>query len=406
MAGLLVAAFALLVPATAGAAPWTTAKLPGSAGKVFLLGVSCPTTDLCVASGTNNLIATSTDPTGGSAAWDYRYVGDGPWPNTDDWPTQGISGKQIQGISCPSPKLCVAVLNQGNIYTSTNPTGPSSAWNSIQIDGKGRNTHLFGVSCPTVSLCVAVSGKREDQGKIFTSTDPTGGLGGVEVDRTRRTLRIPWRLLPHRLPLRGRRQRRPHRHLDRTAGGRLGLAGGRRAGRPRQPAGDLLRLATLCVTGNEGGNLLASTNPTGALSSWDEFPGGGSVQITGISCPSVSECLAVDNNGSVLRSTDPTGGRSAWSYENVIPYTPPPQGGLPRGQRALRRLLPLAQPLRRGGHPGPDHRQLRPLRRASGAGPETGQEGEGAGPEATAGQGRNRATAVQPSPPRAQGPRS
>ena len=45
----------------------------------------------------------------------------------------------------------------------------------------------------------------------------------------------------------------------------------------------------------------------------------------------MSECLAVDDNGSVLRSTDPTGGRSAWSYENVIPYAPPPQGAYLEG---------------------------------------------------------------------------
>jgi hypothetical protein len=330
-AGLLAAAFALLVPAAAGAAPWTTAKLPGSAGKVFLLGVSCPTTELCVASGTNNLIATSTDPTGGSAAWDYRYVGDGPWPKTDEWPTQGISGKQIQGISCPSPKLCVAVLNQGNIYTSTNPTGPSSAWNSIQIDGQGRNTHLFGVSCPTVSLCVAVSGKREDQGKIFTSTDPTGGLGAwksIELGEPFefRGVSCPTVLLCVVVANDGRVLTSTEPLGDGSAWRVVGAPGG-----PGSLQAVSCAAPTLCLTGNEGGNLLASTNPTGALSGWDEFPGGGSVQITGISCPSVSECLAVDDNGSVLRSTGPTGGRSAWTYENVIPYAPPPQGAYLEG---------------------------------------------------------------------------
>ena len=129
-AGLLaIAAVPLLLPSVAGAAKWTTARLPGPAGKVFLLGASCPSTSLCVVSGTNNLIATSTDPTGGSGAWDYRYVGDGPWPETGNWEPQGISGKPIRGMSCPTVSLCVGVTEQGNIYSSTNPTGPASAWN-------------------------------------------------------------------------------------------------------------------------------------------------------------------------------------------------------------------------------------------------------------------------------------
>jgi hypothetical protein len=284
-----------------------------------------------VASGTNNLIATSTDPTGGSAAWDYRYVGDGPWPNTDSWATQGISGKQIQGISCPSPKLCVAVLNQGNIYTSTNPTGPASSWNSIQIDGEGRNIHLFGVSCPTVSLCVAVSGKREDQGKIFTSTDPTGGLAAwksIELGEPFefRAVSCPTVSLCVIVANDGRIVTSTEPTGDGSAWRVVGAPGG-----PGSLQAISCVLSTLCLTGNESGNLLASTNPTGALSSWDEFSGGGSVQITGISCPSASECLAVDNNGSVLTSTDPTGGRAAWSYENVIPYAPPPQGAYLEG---------------------------------------------------------------------------
>ena len=135
----------LLLCGSAWAAPnsapnWTSVQLPGAAGKVYLLGVSCPSQSLCVASGTNNLIATSTDPAGSD--WKFVYVGAGPWPETENWPTNAISGAQIQGISCPSSELCVGVTDQGNIYSSTNPTGPASAWTTTQIDGPGANTHL------------------------------------------------------------------------------------------------------------------------------------------------------------------------------------------------------------------------------------------------------------------------
>ena len=325
-AALAVALLALLAPAAAGAAHWSKASLPGPAGKVYLLGVSCPSASLCVASGTNNLIATSTDPTGGSDAWSYRYVGDGPWPKTDQWPTQTISGKPIRGLSCPSPSLCVGVTEQGNIYSSTDPTGPASAWRTVEIDGDtGRNTHLYGVSCPTVSLCVAVSGKREDTGRIFTTTDPTGSVDA-------------WRSIGLPEPFEFRAVSCPSASLCVAVGsdGRIVVSTDptgdasdwRIIGAPGGPgtAQAISCLTTLCLSGNEGGNLLVTTTPTGSLSGWDVFPGGGSVQITGASCPSSSQCLAVDNNGSVLTSRDPVGGHSAWAYENVIPYTPPPPG--------------------------------------------------------------------------------
>jgi hypothetical protein len=323
-AALSALALALWMPLAAQAATWSQAQLPGPAGKVFLLGVSCPSTTLCVASGTNNLIATSTDPTG-SDAWSYRYVGDGPWPETEHWKTQSISGKPIRGLSCPSTTLCVGVTEQGNIYSSTDPTGSRSAWKNVQIDGEGSNTHLFGVSCPTVSLCVAVSGKREDSGKIFTSTEPTGGADA-------------WHSIGLAEPFEFRAISCPSASLCVAAGndGRIVVStepsgdatAWRIVGAPAGPGTvqAIFCLPTLCLSGNEAGNLFVTTSPPGSLSGWQVFSGGGSVQITGTSCVNASQCLAVDNNGSVLWSNDPTGGRPAWAYENLIPYAPPPPG--------------------------------------------------------------------------------
>jgi len=327
---LVVALAALWGAAAAAATPWVPAKLPGPAGKVFLLGASCPSPSLCVVTGTNNLIASSTNPMGGSAAWDYTYVGEGPWPETDSWPTAEISGKQIEGVSCPSTSLCVAVLNQGSIYSSTNPTGRASAWKTVQIDDQGRNTHLFGVSCPTVSFCVAIAGKRGEESKILTSTGPTGGPEA-------------WRSvgLGTAYELRGISCPSAALCVAVGEGGQIVAsadpAGDASAWRPLgAPAGtDTLHsvscVATqLCVSGNKSGNLLTTTNPLGAAG-WKTTGGGGSVQITGSACASASECLLVDNNGSVLTSTDPTGGRSAWTYDNLIPYKPPAPNAMLEG---------------------------------------------------------------------------
>lgn len=99
----------------------------------------------------------------------------------------------------------------------------------------------------TPSLCVAVA--RE--GRIFVSTNPTGGTSAWEE---------------------------------------AGTPGG---------LGDLEGVACvstlLCAAGNLTGNILTSTAPASGGASWSEANAGGSVQITGVSCPTASRCVAVDN---------------------------------------------------------------------------------------------------------------
>jgi hypothetical protein len=310
-----------LSPAVGTAASWSGTRLPGPAEKVFLLGVSCPSSGLCVAVGTDNVIASSTNPTGGAPAWHYGYAGEGPWPHTEDWPTEFISGRQIQAISCPTSGLCVAVTDQGFIYSTTNPTGPAGAWRSVQIDdGHGRNTHLFGVSCPTAGFCVAVSGKRADKGKILTTDDPTGPASAwseIELgdEFEFRAVSCPSASLCVIVDNEGR--------ILASTDPRGGPSAWRTLGAPagQSPLRSVDCLAApLCLSGNHSGDLLVSTRPT-VTAGWSAFNGGGSVQVTGVSCASAGQCLAVDNNGDVISSTDPTGGSSAWTFTNVQPFT-------------------------------------------------------------------------------------
>ena len=311
---------ALLAPSSAAAKGWTGIQLPGTAAKVFLLGVSCPTKSFCVAVGTNNLIASSTNPTGGPGAWDVVYAGEGPWPDTNDWPAPFISGHQIQSVSCPTVSLCVAVTDFGDIYTSTNPTGPGSSWQVTEIGENGPNTHLYGVSCPTAGLCVAVTGKRSDQGKVLTTTNPSGGSAAWQAVEFGQSFEFKGVSCPT-----------PSLCVAVANDGRIvtstdptGEAGAwQTVGAPGGP-GSLRAVscvaAPLCLSGNVAGNLLTSTNPGGGEAAWKEFNGGGNVQITGASCASAGECVAVDNNGDVLSSTDPLGGAGAWSLQHIVPY--------------------------------------------------------------------------------------
>jgi hypothetical protein len=304
--------------ASSGGAEWTVAKLPGLAGSLFLLNVSCPSESLCVATGSQNVIASSTNPTGGVGAWKVVYAGEG----TDEIGPSGPVGpvRQIQGVSCPTTHLCVAVTALGQIYATTNPTGPASSWNVTEVPSEGGNTHLYGVSCPTASLCVAVSGRRANRGKVFTSTNPTGGPETWHPTD-----------LGDSYDFRAVSCSSPNLCVAAGANGELvastdptgGLSAWSNIGTPGG-SGSLQTISCvpgLCLSGNNEGNLLTSTSPRQA-SSWRQRNGGGSVLVTGTSCPSSSACIAVDNNGHVSTSTTPTGGASAWTSTAVAPYSP------------------------------------------------------------------------------------
>jgi hypothetical protein len=335
---LIAACGALALPAAAGAAAWEPAQLGGLPGKSFLLSVSCPSRSLCVAGGTNNLIASSTNPTAG--AWNSAYVGEGPWPNSDTWPNREISGLQIQSVSCPSTRMCVGVMNKGFVYSSTNPAGPGSAWKSVEIDDPGgRNTHLVAVSCPSADFCVAVAERRvgggsggdvsSNFGKVLVSNDPTGNADAWRAYE----LTEPFDFVGISCP-------RADLCVAVGADGRIAVTNEPRGsgsdwrilGAPAGPRSlqAITCVSTLfCLAGNRGGELLSTTSPSG--NAWKAVGGGGTVQITAASCPSASECLAVDNNGSAITSTDPTGGSSAWHYLNIVPYEPPQEGSFLEG---------------------------------------------------------------------------
>lgn len=292
---------------------------------VPLLGISCPSTKMCVAVGELNKVISSTDPTGGPSAWGVaRPTGEAATDCHEHWvpACRDPNDRRIRDVSCPTVSFCVAVTGEGYVYSSTNPTGSAEDWGVADIDGDGRDTHLLGVSCPTVSLCVAVSGERYTGGKVLTSTNPSGGAAAWTVTQ-----------LDESLDLRGVSCGTPTLCVAVAQQGRLLVSTNPTGGAPAWSelgtpggSGNLQAIscaaAVLCVAGNAGGNLLTSTVPT-ALSSWKEANGGVSVQMTDVSCLPTRQCVAVDNNGDVLASSDPTQGRGSWSVTRLIPYVQP-----------------------------------------------------------------------------------
>jgi hypothetical protein len=301
-------------------------------------GIACPSTSFCVAAGESGVIASSTDPTGGAGAWpivrphDAAVEGDScrrppPWEPEREiiCPSDRYLHRGLRAISCPSPGLCVAVTNDGYVYSSTDPTGPAESWRVIDVDGTERDTHLESVSCPDPGFCVAVSGGTNTAGKILSSGDPTGPTAAWNVTQLDESLDLHGvdclsRTLCLAVAAKGRILKSTNPGGGASAWEEIGTPGG---------SGDLDAVSCvdretfLCLAGNAGGNVLATTTPAAATADWSEANGGSSVQITGISCPLASRCAAVDNNGDVLVSSEPGGAGGSWSSSNLIPYTVP-----------------------------------------------------------------------------------
>jgi hypothetical protein len=81
-------------------------------------------------------------------------------------------------VSCASESLCVAVDAAGNVLSSTDPSGGSAAWSVLPVDAG----HAFtSVSCTPAAtgLCVAVDNTGYAVASTFSpSTEGEGGHGG------------------------------------------------------------------------------------------------------------------------------------------------------------------------------------------------------------------------------------
>jgi hypothetical protein len=323
---IVVTVGALVLPAgSIAASHWSVSQLPakpeegGYRDQAPLYGVSCPSEKLCVAVGALDTVAVSQSPTGGRESWrvDYPTYAEpkrscleeaGVAPGSCSFPRGSLDG-----ISCAGEYLCVAVGKEGSVYVSTDPTAGSWSIGSPYA-GPGA-PHLTAVSCPATSLCVAVSGENgAAAGRVFTTTAPTSGqwqsvqlagspdLRGVSCATTSECLAV-------------------------AKGGRIfvstdptgGAGAWRQVGSPTQR--DLVGVSCvarfLCAAGDGGGNIVTTTDPTG--SGFATTNPGGSVQITGVTCPTTTDCVAVDNNADVMTSDD-AGGSKGWTFENLVPF--------------------------------------------------------------------------------------
>jgi hypothetical protein len=267
-----------------------------------LTDITCPSAELCVAADTTAHLLTSTHPGGGAPAWHVTQL-----PG-DEACGETFFECEIVGISCPSSSFCAAADKGGYVFTSTDPAAVPSEWTRTKVGvitavpvealvyaRQWVTAHLAALSCPSKALCVAVGA----DGYVFTSNDPTGGAEAwhaAQIDSATCSARVCPSVAPN--------------FLDAIS----------------------CPSVSACVAGDLVGNLLTSTDPTGASGAWssqhvdndiDGLNHGATwgAMIEEISCPSASVCFARDQTGNLFSSEDPFGGGTPWRTSHVLPPT-------------------------------------------------------------------------------------
>lgn len=296
-------------PASAGS--WTVQTLEqesdfGRAGMVCTGPTFCATIDDW------GLVSTSTEPAGGSEAWDLALAE----------PTEPT----LTSVACPARTFCAATGTQGRLFTSTDPTDPGSwtatrlaeqigsvtcsspAWCTLAADGPAGHTIMYAteptagadawsavarpigrkLTCPEAGFCAQLAGDDE----VLASNDPIGGGAGSWVTTDMRL---------------------PEERLNLAFLSTLSC-----------PSADLCAMG-----GNSEGSVLLSADPTGGRSGWIQvgirgpqpdppYPVNLNPAVEGIDCPQVSFCAVTGDEG-VKTTAAPLGGPPAWT-SSQLPY--------------------------------------------------------------------------------------
>jgi hypothetical protein len=287
---------------TGGRAAWSPAQVvSGVVGSDSIDAVSCPTAVLCVAV-SGLMVLTSTDPAGGASAWQAATV----------------DQRGLTSISCASEALCVAADNAGDLLVSTNPTGGAGAWTKIGVDS---GTTISSVSCPSTTLCVAT----DYHGNVITSTDPAAGanswsIANVDTEPHNPVLVDVTCPSPSLCIAPARDYTGGNVAISTDPAGGAGAWTLTHVDGNLEPAGAACASNSLCVMFDSAGDVLTSTNPARGPAAWSVaapvIPGGGWPSVS-VACPSISLCVGVGGRGVIVSSTNPTGGSGAWSANPV-----------------------------------------------------------------------------------------
>jgi hypothetical protein len=93
---------------------------------------------------------------------------------------------------------------------------------------------------------------------------------------------------------------------------------------PAPPSGELLEGVTcasisFCVAVGSSGYVVSSTNPAAGAGAWSAVKADADEHLSAVSCPTSSLCVAADLKGNILTSTSPASGAGAWTVAPVDP---------------------------------------------------------------------------------------
>jgi hypothetical protein len=242
-------------PADGATASW---KVAGVDAANSVRGVSCLSSpSLCVAVDDVGNAIVSTDPTGGASKWSAFKI-------DSAFNSASMRNDSLSAVSCASSPavLCVAVDDNGNVVTSTDPVAGPSAWTLSTVDTASQVNQLTAVSCPSSGLCVAT----DAAGNVLTSTDPAGGVAAWSTDNVDGTNAIKSVSCPS---------------------------------------------TALCVAVDGAGQTLTASDPAGGSAAWTAANIDAGKLLEAVSCASASLCIAVDVKGNALTTLDPTDGATA-----------------------------------------------------------------------------------------------
>jgi hypothetical protein len=311
MAVALVAS-ALFAAGASAAFTWSD-RAPVDPTNGGTYSIDCPTTSLCVIGGENDHIATSTNPSGGAAAWTVAAV-------------PGTAGHDdtIRAISCPSASLCVAVDSGGRILYSDDPAGGAATWLWQRAPLHNGGFRSFeSLSCPSSTTCLAT-----DLGEVLIGAPEVGehwavvpsvfgnsvscGIvgcalaygGAVIVSSSPSADRNAW-----------------HEYLIAPMSGNFF----------EDTVASVACTTAICVGGGNGpsARIYSSTNPTGGASAWalsDPLTS----NLAGMECVSQPRvlCAGWPFGGSfVWTSNDPGAGATAWSVAEGVATLGVPASG-------------------------------------------------------------------------------
>ena len=251
---------------TGGASAWSATKI--DAGN-RLSGITCASVSFCVAADLAGAAIVTTAPMAGPEAWHAATIDSGPCTAPEALLCRQIGGldeRQLGAISCPSSSLCVTGDWFGNLLTSSDPTGGSSAWHVSYVDKDTVGVHagsepapITGISCPSPVACFAI----DESAGLLASQNPDGGAAA-------------WKLT----------------HAEAGTGG---IGGG---GFSSLTCPSTVLCAAL-YSPSAPPEVVLSTHPF-SDQEWTRARMSSDPDLTGISCPTTRFCVASDSSGRVV----------------------------------------------------------------------------------------------------------